>query len=231
VETYQSLQQIVERRLRRDIIHGIYRPGTRLIERTLSERYETSHGPVREAIRALEAQGLVVREPHKGVRVADLSVSEMAEIYEMRILLEGLAAGKATSRAKPFHRDFVRHRYEELTATAVDDPAWLDRNNAFHLALYQTTCGPILVEAIHGLMQRIEPHIRLYLEISAHFAATVSEHEEIWRSFNEGDASECERLTKQHLANANSILATMLGGLCPEAVSGDDEGPTPSSTI
>lgn len=97
----RTLAEQVFQRLQDDIVLGVYRPGARLGEAELASRYGVSRGPLREAIRRLEARKLLVREPHIGARVASLTLSDLVEIYRVREALEGMAARLAAACMTP----------------------------------------------------------------------------------------------------------------------------------
>ena len=97
---YKSLRESVYSKIKKKILIGEMKPGTRIVEVTLAESLGVSRTPVREAIRQLEKEGMVtVVEPRKGSYVSDISVKDMVDILEVRAELEALAAKLATSRA------------------------------------------------------------------------------------------------------------------------------------
>lgn len=218
-EGYRSLQTIIEARLRRDIIDGVFPPGASLIERELTERYEVSRGPIREVLRALEVQGLVVRHRTKGMRVASLSLEEMSEIYEIRIALETLAVTRAASLVDSGGVARVLAAHDELektgNAVSVDTDLWLRLNNEFHCAVYAEANAPILLDLIRQLMVRVEGYTRLYLEDPAHIGQSVAEHEQMLAAFLSGDVTECVRLTRAHMELAGEIMSAQLKRLAP----------------
>src|SRR5690606_6911966 len=94
----QPLADKVFSELTTAIVRGELRPGSKLSEQTLVERYGGSRAPMREAIQKLEARNLVVRVPHAGARVVSLSLSELRDIYEVRLELESMACRLAAQR-------------------------------------------------------------------------------------------------------------------------------------
>jgi DNA-binding GntR family transcriptional regulator len=210
VGRYQTLHEFVENSLRNDIIAGVFAPGSHLHEEKLTERYEVSRGPIREVLRALEAQGIVTRSRSKGVRVAELSVAEMEEIYELRVLLEGLAAERGVENATPEGITQVKAQYERLRANPGDTSEWLEANNDFHCAIYGLSGRAHLLDLIRQLMRRIDPYMRLHLADGENLVRSVDEHEEIWKALVENDAKRCAELTRQHLATAGALLKTQI---------------------
>jgi DNA-binding GntR family transcriptional regulator len=210
---YRSLRELVESSLRQDIIAGVFPPGTHLLERELSERYEVSRGPIREALQGLEAQRLITHSRNRGVRVAQLSVEEMSEIYEMRVALEGLAAKIAVQAADGAGLEYVRTYFDVLSSAPTGDPRWLTKNNDFHCAIYELGQRPRLLDLIRVLMERVAPYIQLYLEEQEHLVHSADEHNELWRAFQQKDARRVVELTEQHLSHAGEVMQTMLDRL------------------
>lgn len=132
------------------IVTGQLAPGMKLRQDHFAEEFGASHVPVREAFRRLEAQGLVVSEPRRGVRVASFDLKEVREVAEMRAALEGLALRHAAPHLTPAILD------EAEQATVAGDNSrdvrsWEDANRRFH-RLILTPCGmPRLLAAIEDL--------------------------------------------------------------------------------
>ena len=132
------------------IVAGEIEAGAKLRQDHVAEEFGASHVPVREAFRRLEAQGLVVSEPRRGVRVAGFTPSEVREVAEMRAALESLALRNAA----PHLTKAILDRAEEANKAgdrARDVQAWDSANRAFHL-LILSPCGmPRLLKAIEDL--------------------------------------------------------------------------------
>jgi DNA-binding GntR family transcriptional regulator len=132
------------------IISGAIEPGVRLRQDHVATEFATSHVPVREAFRRLEAQGLAVSEPRRGVRVAAFDLSEVKEVAEMRAALEVLAL----RHAAPHLTAAILDRAEEATKAgdkSLDVRSWEEANRNFH-RLILTPCGmPRLLAAIDDL--------------------------------------------------------------------------------
>ena len=98
LDSYKPLRELVCENIRQAIIDGTFSPGERLMEIQLADEMGVSRTPVREAIRKLELEGFVVMIPRRGTYVADISIKDITEIYEIRISLDILAAGLAAER-------------------------------------------------------------------------------------------------------------------------------------
>jgi DNA-binding GntR family transcriptional regulator len=132
------------------IVSGSLAAGTRLRQDHIAEEFGTSHVPVREAFRRLEAQGLAVSEPRRGVRVAGFSLEEVREIAEMRAALEVLALRNAA----PHLTRAILDAAENATAAgdrAPDVQAWEEANRAFHRLILSPCSMPRLLRTIDDL--------------------------------------------------------------------------------
>lgn len=132
------------------IISGELAPGARLRQDHVAEEFGASHVPVREAFRRLEAQGLAVSEPRRGVRVAGFTIDEVREVADMRSALEVLAL----RHAAPNLTHAILEQAEEATSLgdhAADMHAWEDANRKFHTLILAPCRMPRLLAAIDDL--------------------------------------------------------------------------------
>ena len=153
-----TLRARIAERLRAAILAGDIPPGTPLVETSLSERFNVSRGPLREALRQLIEEGLVVTVPYTGTHVASLSVDDVREIYSLRTALEIFAIEQAWDRRDDrFRRELVR-RNETLLATidAGDDRESIETELAFHGLVYEASGHRLLQRAWHGLRGRLQ---------------------------------------------------------------------------
>jgi DNA-binding GntR family transcriptional regulator len=130
--------------IRRAIVEGRYRPGQRLIERNISQEFGLSRTPVRESLRRLEAEGLVLTSLHRGATVHPVTASDVVDVYELRAPLESLAARRAATRANVddvAELDHVLGAFEEAMMVTTGTPeavARVDETNAqFHRSLLE----------------------------------------------------------------------------------------------
>ena len=119
-----SLAEQIATQLAESIINDVYVPGTRIHEVVISERFQVSRGPVREALRILENAGLVSIQPRRGAIVTDLSVAEVEDVFEIRAVLFGLAARRLARNCPPETLSQIEERIaelQELTKQAEDE--------------------------------------------------------------------------------------------------------------
>jgi DNA-binding GntR family transcriptional regulator len=153
-----TLRAHVAERLRTAILAGDIPPGAPLVETTLSHRFDVSRGPLREALRQLIEEGLVVTVPYTGTHVAALSVEDVQEIYSLRTALEIFAFEQVWPRRDDRFRAELRRRNDALLATidAGDDRASISTELEFHGLVYEASGHKLLQRAWHGLRGRLQ---------------------------------------------------------------------------
>ena len=153
-----TLRAHVAERLRTAILAGDIPPGAPLVETALSERFDVSRGPLREALRQLIEEGLVVTVPYTGTHVAPLSVDDVREIYSLRTALESFAFEQVWERRDPCFRAELRRRNEALI-TAIDEGderASIARELELHGLVYEESGHGLLQSAWHSLRARLQ---------------------------------------------------------------------------
>jgi DNA-binding GntR family transcriptional regulator len=153
-----TLRAQIAERLRTAILAGDIPPGAPLVETALSERFDVSRGPLREALRQLIEEGLVVTVPYTGTHVAPLSVDDVREIYSLRTALESFAFEQVWERRDPCFRAELRRRNEALmeAVDAGDDRASISAELDFHSFVYEASGHRLLQRAWHGLRGRMQ---------------------------------------------------------------------------
>ena len=115
LDAYKPLREVVSETLRQAIKDGVLKPGERLMEIQLADELGVSRTPIREAIRKLELEGFVVMVPRRGTYVADISLKDIAQVFEIRSALEELAAGLAAERITPDELEYLERILVEIT--------------------------------------------------------------------------------------------------------------------
>lgn len=213
-----SLPEVVYRQLREAILNGLYRPAQVLRQEELAARLGVSRAPLREALPRLEADGLVVSSPRRGYSVRSLEPEEIAEIFDLRILVESRAAYFAT-----LHRtkeDVVRLKclIEGMAAVNISDQAgivaWADLNFKFHDCLFAPSRRRHFLRMVESLRAAVEPYIRVELAFTGQFEEAQVEHRSIAKAFSAGDADRVATLTKEHCEHT---AARLMAGLSTRA--------------
>ncbi|HEY3728662.1 MAG TPA: GntR family transcriptional regulator [Solirubrobacteraceae bacterium] len=196
--------------LHRAIVTGQLSPGTRLPIEDLAEVLHMSPMPIREAVRRLDAVGLVENIPHRGARVTELSVSDLTEVYEIRLALEPLAVRRAADRFTPADEENARRRLAELDAMADDNSAATsEAHQAFHFALYGAAGSTWLLRMIRPVWEISERYC-LALPESRQLKVRTGEHEAIVAACAARDGERAAGCLHDHLATtANNVAARM----------------------
>jgi DNA-binding GntR family transcriptional regulator len=195
--------------IRAKIKDGIYVPGQRLIEADLTRALGVSRGPLREAMWRLAGEGLVKIEPNRGVVVRKLTRREVRDIYDIREMLEGLAARLAAEYIdEPPNRSLLRAaRTSAANAAKQGDPyAYLPANEALHDAIVRISGNTELATLLSQLRL---PVFRLQfrrLLTSAGMVQSNAEHEEVTAAILKGDPQAAERAMRKHVRNSGRML-------------------------
>ncbi len=204
--SYRTTEQYVLNVLRNEILKGKYRPGDRLRQEEVAKQLEVSTTPVREAFRDLRSEGLVQIDANKGVVVRGLTVRDVEEIYELRILLEPLLARKAVAGITDDQLESATGLYRELCA-ASDPHAWSSLNNAFHMMLMSSQTGSRLHDLVKNLFTVAEPYVALSIFIHPRILEMDNEeHESILDATVRRDDAAVEALVRAHLERTRDVL-------------------------
>lgn len=201
--------------LRDAIVRGDIAPNARLVESDLSTAYEMSRGAVRTALIRLEQDGLVVREPHKGARVRQVSDEEAVEILEARAVLEGLAVRLTARRiddAGGARLEACLARQRELLELG-DLLGASDANAELHAALLELSGHGTALRLIRALSSQTVRYQYRTILIPGRPAASVEEHAAIVEAVLTGDADRAEEAMRNHLFNvAQAVERGVLPG-------------------
>lgn len=208
----RSLRRLVEDRLRAAIMDGAFPPGSHLADRALCAQFGCSRSIVREAIRLLEAEGLVTVVPHRGPFVTFLTVAEAVQIYELRAALEALAGQGFAERASDEERAALCRVFEGFARTdaTIGQRALLDGKRAFYDVLMRG-CRNDYVARMHAqLLNRITPLRATSMSIAGRLPNTVRELRRILEAIiqrdGEGAAAACRDHVRAAAAAALSVL-------------------------
>jgi DNA-binding GntR family transcriptional regulator len=181
------------------ILEGDYAPGQRIVEMQLAHEFGVSQAPVREALRELEALRLIVSEPHRGARVREVTVRELAEIYPVRAALEEEAA-RAAAVGLGGRVDALEAEYEAMrTAAARDDAhALVTHDVRFHRVIVEGSGNQTLLEVWSSL--RVEARTVITLVKDRPGLREVAEtHRPIIEAFRTQDPRRCGRALRKHV--------------------------------
>jgi DNA-binding GntR family transcriptional regulator len=220
----------IARLLEDEIVSGVIGPGTVLRQEQLSERFDVSRTPVREALRRLAALGLVSFEPNRGVRVRSISPSELREAFLVRAELEALATEVATPRMTPDDLaalDAAERRFSALTLELREQARrgeqrdsslfveWMQANYAFHDVIY-AAAGLPLVERLAKGARRTFLGSRVWsakAELDELYAKNDAQHRAIYEAIAAGSAQAARVMAREHVLSSGRLIETVLDAL------------------
>jgi DNA-binding GntR family transcriptional regulator len=196
-------------RLRAEIYDGALPPGTRLRQSEIAARFGVSTTPVREALSALQAEGLVGIDPHRGAVVFKPGAEDVAESFEIRRALESLAVEKAI----PNLDDAALARLQDLIDSmreASDYQRWEELNESFHRTLYQASGRPRLLELIASMRRASRFYIHLAVSAQLPNEGVDAEHQAILDACKERNVRKAKSAIERHIASTARMLMERL---------------------
>jgi DNA-binding GntR family transcriptional regulator len=208
----QTLAGAVVQALRERILDGLYPSGTQLRQEMLAAELGVSRIPIREALRQLEAEGLVTFAPHKGAVVVGFSIAEIEELFELRALLESDLIKRAVPNLTTEQLDraeSILDGFDEALA-AGDVATWGDLNWRFHSAIYAAAGRPLTLATVERLHRQAERYMRMQLALTHGESRASSEHREILEACRRGNARSAATILAEHIRTAGRALAKFL---------------------
>lgn len=208
INEYLPLRDVVFNTLRQAIITGEFAPGERLMEIVLAERLGVSRTPVREAIRKLELEGLVVMVPRKGAEVARITEDSLKEVLEVRCALEVLAVGLACQRITDEGRERLKNAHEEFVKSVQrgDTLEIANSDEAFHECIFELTNNKRLLQIITNLKEQMYRYRMEYVKDVGYHEDLISEHEKMLQAILNGDTETAEEIMRNHIHNQEEII-------------------------
>jgi len=185
--------------LRQSIRDGRYAPGERMRETEVATSLGVSRTPVREAFRQLQADGLLTMEPWRGVVVAQMDQQQMVELYAMRQVLEGTAAGLAARHAAGSQIDALRDLLD-ASENETDVDTLADLNRQFHQSIYAAAHNRFLLKALHALRDSMALLPSTTYALPERPASALAEHRDILNAIEKHDQEKAEHTARLHIA-------------------------------
>jgi DNA-binding GntR family transcriptional regulator len=195
---YVSKTDMVAALIRQLIITGELAAGGQLRQRDLAQRFGVSQTPVREALRRLESEGLVVGDAHRGFTVVEPDDGPVEENFQIRAALESLGASLAARKIDAGGIQALRDLNDRMRALADDDPRYADLNREFHFAVYEHAGSPLLLSLMRLLWASLHGGPR----VSRTHAESARQHDAIIDALSAGDAPAASARTYQHIMSA-----------------------------
>ena len=185
IDEYLPLRDVVFNTLRRAILKGELEPGERLMEIALANKLGVSRTPIREAIRKLELEGLVLMIPRKGAEVARITEKDLRDVLEVRTSLEKLAIELACDR---------------ITEDDIHDLKTIaEKDVAFHDIIFRSTKNARLIQILNNLREQMYRYRLEYLKDTQSHDRLVEEHQRIVDAIIDKNKEEAVRLIQEHI--------------------------------
>ena len=213
-----TLAEEVQETLEELIVSGALKPGVRLDEVELAQRFQISRTPLREAFKALAGNGLVEMRGQRGTFVAVLSMPVLIEMFQVMSVMEGLCAKYAARRANARQRQQLRAIHERLTELLVhaDHERFYEVNREFHDALYVASNTSYLADQTRALRRRVAVYRRHVTFQPGRMAATIGEHLAIIEAIERNDANAAFTAAADHVTllqdDIVDLIATLSAG-------------------
>ena len=184
------------------IDRGRYPPGARLVETELAERFGVSRTPIREALGRLETQGVVQHDGRRGLVVASLDHNQLGELYEVRAVVEGLAAHLAARHAAPEEKALLRRLVEDSRRLTADPESLRDNNRRFHRQVHLASHNRYLNTMLDGIRRSMALLTMTSLSDPLRGAETVDEHDAIVQAIETRDEDGADAAAQRHISRA-----------------------------
>ena len=202
----QTYKEQAYREIRRMIVDGELAPGTKVVVRMLSERLRLSPTPIKSALAGLERDGFLTTFAHRGYFVPEVAVHDMREIYELREVLDGVAARKTAGlpESEVFVRTTLVPLYEEQRRLIEehDGAGYSDVDIEFHRAIWHAADNTRLVQFMDNLGGQLRFGSGSSSQVPGRISEALQEHAAIMEAMANGRAAEAERLSREHVRRA-----------------------------
>ena len=209
---YLPLRDVVFQTLRQAILRGELKPGERLMEIHLAQKLGVSRTPVREAIRKLELEGLVLMIPRKGAVVAEITISDLEDVLEVRMALEELAMKHACRRITKEQLDGLEQLAAVFSESLNGDDvgACAQADMLFHDAIYESTGNARLIQILNNLREQMYRYRMEYLKDRHSHAQLLKEHEEILNALKCHDEKSALEWISRHIERQKEHIISIL---------------------
>ena len=212
MDEYLPLRDVVFNTLRKAILKGDLKPGERLMEIALAEKLGVSRTPIREAIRKLELEGLVVMAPRKGAKVASITERDLNDVLEVRKGMEELAIRLACERITPEQLDEL-DKVEKKFLNLIDSENLTELAEVdveFHDVIYAATNNKRLIQLLNNLREQMYRYRLEYVKDARAHSILISEHNDIIDKLSKKDEENTKIVIRQHITNQEKGIIRLL---------------------
>ena len=208
LDSYKPLRELVCENIRQAITDGTFSPGERLMEILLADEMGVSRTPVREAIRKLELEGFVVMIPRRGTYVADISIKDINDIYEIRTSLDVLAASLAAERINEEELARLQELLLEIEKyiPSMNMEKIVELDTAFHDLLYTASRNERLRTIIANLREQLTGIRGRSMSYPGRMDQTMEEHRALVEAIAARDIDAAQKAARVHIENAEQTL-------------------------
>jgi len=214
-EPVGTLQQQAYDLVKARILNLGLKPGQYVTDSQIADELSMSRTPVRDALRLLEHEGFLISEPRRGWKVYSLSLKDINEIFDIKVVLEGMIARQAADCDDEEKRAALRETMERMkqAAAANDDEAWIQADMELHEIIFSMCPNGRAARIVQNLNEQWW-RVRIgFLAMQGRIERSTPEHETVVESIIAGDGEEAERLMRLHLNNVRDELVRLLVNL------------------
>lgn len=200
---YLPLRDVVFNTLREAILKGDFAPGERLMEKQLAEKMGVSRTPIREAIRKLELEGLVIMVPRKGAEVASITSKDISDVLEVRATLEALAVKLACKKMSESELEELQQVNDDFKTAAQEKnvSVLIEKDVEFHDIIFHSSDNDKLISIINNLREQIYRFRVEYIYKMKDYTELVKEHDEIVKAMLERKGKDASDIAHEHIKN------------------------------
>lgn len=213
IDEYLPLRDVVFNTLRNAILTGELQPGERLMEIKLADKLGVSRTPIREAIRKLELEGLVVNTPRKGAEVANISEEDLHDVLEVRCTLEALAIDLACDKMSEdtlnelaANIDYFKNAMDSKAATEI-----ASTDVGFHDIIYKSTGNQRLIQILGNLREQMYRYRLEYIKDRDSWNRILTEHTAIYECIKKRDKAAATKAILTHIDNQEASIRDKMG--------------------
>lgn len=203
--------------IRKDILKGVYKPGEQLSVKNLADKHGVSASPIRDALNALKKDRLVEVIPRMGFFVSRVTLREIQETYELRIILEGASAEMAAKRITEKELQYLESLPDSYIHGDLDSYlTYLEANREFHYRVALASGNIQLAEIIGSLLYQMQRHVFLGIGSGQHYHDILDAHPSLIKALRKGDPEEARRVMVKGIEDARAgAMEEILGASSP----------------
>jgi DNA-binding GntR family transcriptional regulator len=204
--SYQTKREVALHLMRDAIVRGALSPGTRLVLEELSQQFELSMTPIREALPILEAEGYITQVPHRGAVVAQMDRDEIMELYTIRSAIEAMAARHAVPALSEDDLKTMERLVDRMNAADGSWEDFLSMDKEFHLVLYRASGSARWVATIENFWRRCSRYMLASTVMSGAVNMIETDHRDLLTACRDGEVERAAKLTVEHLRHSEVRL-------------------------